>query len=352
MKISLGWAAPVVVLWVVLAAAPAHADVDAVARTLAGASAAGAEPDAERRLVVGRHNVAMAARWERFDSKVGGPLADWARAAVAQPKSGRVFYPFSGPDFGSVHRIYPNADHYVLAGLEPAGRVPDLTGSAERLDRLLGIFRKGLFTFVKKGFFGTREMRKVFERKQLVDGITGVLMLFAQREGFAIRSVRPIQVDAQGRVVDADSWENVRLELDDGGRAVTLDYLQMDLSDAGLAAHPGHVAFVTESSAAATFLKAASHLLQNRGFDTVRDAILNNATSVLQDETGLSFPALSERFEVRLFGDYRRAYKLFGRRQVALRDAYKSAQPAPLDFKIGYWKVAGSCLQYAHRRRE
>jgi hypothetical protein len=351
MNTLLRWALPLVTVAVTgLASSVSHADADAVARTLAG-SAEVVKSDGERGPVLRRHAVAMQSRWDRFDTKVGEPLSTWAGAALAQPESGRVFYPFSGPDFGTVHRVYPSGSHYVLAGLEPAGRVPDVTGSAVRLDQLLGIFRKGLSTFVKKGFFGTREMRRSFERKQLVDGITGVLMLFAHHEGFTVRSVRAITIDAGGKVVDGQDWGSVRLELDRAGRSVIVDYFQIDLSDGGLAAHPGHAEFLREASGAATFLKAASHLLQNRGFDTVRDAILNNATSVLQDETGLGFASLSQHFEVRLFGDYRRAHKLFGRRQVALREAYESARPEPLPFKIGYWKVAGSCLQYGHTRR-
>ncbi len=328
----------------------AHAGAAEVAALLAGASVPGDDADPGRGGALHRHNTAMSARWERFDAKVGAPLGAWAKTHIEPAE--QVFYPFSGPDFSTAHTVYPSAERYVLAGLEPAGRVPDLTGSAERLDQLLGIFRKGLATFVKKGFFGTKEMRRSFERKQLVEGITGVLMLFAHHEGFTVSAVKPITVDAAGKVVASDSWDSVRLELDDHGRTVIVDYLQMDLSDGGLTKRPGATEFVLASSRAATFLKAASHLLQNRGFDVVRDAIVNHATSVLQDETGVGYAALSARFEVRLFGDYRRAHKLFGRRQGTLRDAYEAAKPEPLPFKIGYWKVAGSCLQYGHTRRQ
>jgi hypothetical protein len=37
-----------------------------------------------------------------------------------------VFYMFSGPDFLYATSFFPNAATYVLAGLEPAGAVPDL----------------------------------------------------------------------------------------------------------------------------------------------------------------------------------------------------------------------------------
>lgn len=37
-------------------------------------------------------------------------------------------YMFSGPDFLYATSFFPNASTYVLAGLEPVGEIPDLTG--------------------------------------------------------------------------------------------------------------------------------------------------------------------------------------------------------------------------------
>lgn len=328
-------------------AATGHAKPAWAEALLAGASTPG---EGERGRVVRRHNAAMAARWQKFEATVGRPLGSWAQEVLEQP-DGDVFYPFSGPDFGTVHRIYPGAKRYVLIGLEPAGRPPRTDCAPERLDALLGVYRKGLATFVKKGFFGTREMRRTFERKRLVEGITGVLMLFASHEGFEVRDIQAIRVADSGRLELGGDWTSVRISLRGNGRDVVLDYLQLDLSDNALERSPGHVQFVKGTSRATVFLKAASHLMQNRGFDIVREAILDGATTILQDETGIGYERLAARFEVRLFGDYRRAHHLFGNRQTALKDAYQAARPSPLPFKIGYWKVAGSCLQYGHARR-
>jgi hypothetical protein len=41
-------------------------------------------------------------------------------------KHGTVLYMFSGPDFLYATSFFPTASTYVLAGLEPVGRVPEL----------------------------------------------------------------------------------------------------------------------------------------------------------------------------------------------------------------------------------
>lgn len=174
--------------------------------------------------------------------------------------------------------------------------------------------------------------------------------------------VEPITVDANGEVADhpgdreaAKTWNSVRLHLQrrDDGQKITLDYLRLNLSDWSLRKQESERRFVELMAGHRTLLKAASHLLQQKhGFSTIRDALLDNAPSILQDETGLPYAKLSDGHQVRLFGEYDEPHVLFDADpQQPLAQAYADQADAVegLPFRIGYRKSAGSCLQYAVR---
>ena len=74
---------------------------------------------------------------------------------------------------------------------------------------------------------------------------------------------------------------------------------------------------------------------------------------LVQDETGLDYDAMAERFNVRLYGEYVGAHRLFKEAtNPSLVKAYKdhARDVRPLDFRIGYEKLAGSALQVATRK--
>src|SRR5205807_463329 len=70
-----------------------------------------------------------------------------------------LFYMFSGPDFLYASAFFPNASTYVLSGLEPTGRIPDvlkLRGSA--LSAALGHLKVSLRQMLSHSYFITSEM--------------------------------------------------------------------------------------------------------------------------------------------------------------------------------------------------
>ena len=121
----------------------------------------------------------------------------------------------------------------------------------------------------------------------VVEGITPVLMLMAEREGYEVISVEPLVISDDGTDVvvategrdRAATWRSVRLELRrrDDGAPVTLDYVRLDLSNGGLRRGSGARALVTGLAHHRVVLKAASHLLQYDTFRTLRDAIVHHA---------------------------------------------------------------------------
>jgi len=341
----------------------AHADLtpEQTARVLAGMDT-DAFGDAAKHLALSTDFAKKTSKdWESYDAKIGQPIEKWARKKLPTHAGQTIFYPFAGPDFPTVHRLYPDADRYVLIALQTAGHVPDLEGmSDKRLKAVFNLFKDGVGNFARRGFFHTKKMNEQFEKSPVVEGITGVMMAFAVREGYKVTHVRPIRVADSGEIEVLDPatpgrnvWDSVRIDLDKGGRKVVLDYLQLDLSDGNLKHNTAHRSFIRKVAGNRVVLKAASHLMQQQGFATIRDALLERATSVWQDETGLPYTPLAAQFDVDLYGDFSHVNVLFDQEpQRALKRAYETRDDVQnLPFQVGYRKEAGSCLQVAHTRK-
>ena len=342
---------------VVFCALPARAEYspDLTARVLAGRPADGLAE--EHRPAAMKHARTVGPNWQQYERMVGKPMAHWAAEHLDRTNGETVFYPFGGPDFATVQRLYPTAGRYVLIGLEHPGRPVDLASqSAPYFEAILRVFRRAIADFTKLGFFVSKRIRR-YRRKPFIEGISGILMLLASQEGYVVEEVRPVRVSTAGAVEDDpdQTWTGVRLLLrrKAGDPAVLLDYFELNLHDINLKANAGHRTFVQRMAHHRVFLKAAAHLLQRKsGFSTIRDSLLAKAKTILQDETGLGYEQLDQRFDVRLMGRFERAHHVFGVAQAPLRDAYEQlGQTEPIPFRLGYRKATGPCLQYAHTRR-
>ena len=70
------------------------------------------------------------------------------------------------------------------------------------------------------------------------------------------------------------------------GRRQTLYYFRTDLSNRGVQSS-GFLQFCAQFGIGDVFIKAASYLLHNAGFSTVRDFLLGHGASIVQDDTGI-----------------------------------------------------------------
>lgn len=377
LSVPLRWVLAQLVATTLAAAAPqatGRLTPDQVGRALAGEVVAPLAADGEKAALIEKHGERMARYWASWEEKLGESLAAWAREAIAPAPDGTVFYPFSGPDFATAHRIWPDATRYVFVAYQRAGRIPALGRLPLRdVAESLGLFREGLRSFASLGFFVTTTMNERFGRwgdadEVGVEGITGILILFAVLEGFEVERVEPIRV-ARDRVAlethpgdrrKRSTWSSVRLHLrrptpDGLGQPVLLDYVRIDLLDRKLVDRPHHERWLVQAARHPTLLKSASHLLQRPSFSFVRDTLLAEAPAILQDESGLPYDRLASAFDVRLFGHFDRFHEKFQGKTsaAALRAAYDDPDVVePLPFRIGYDKRHASCLQYAYRRRE
>ena len=357
-------------LWLVALSIPAVGaapgttlDANTVARTLAGlqtAVPAGMQIEEGQLREYAR---AASERWKIYERRIGTPMLKWAQTELTPARGATVFYPFSGPDFATVQRLYPDAGRYVLIAMQRAENVPALgEASAAELSAFLGRFSEAWKQFAQIGFFRTLDLDEEAKQPGLRAGVTAPLVAFAVRSGYTVLSVEPVRVNATGTELEPHpgargergTWNSVRMVLTADGRRVTVDYVRMNLADASLGAHPEQRAWIERMAANRTVLKAASHLLQSPRFAIVRDALLERAPSIIQDETGIEYGALTKAFNVKLYGRFSKPHTLFNKEaQRALAEAYQS-QPdvKPLTFRVSYQRQPEANLQVATRSRE
>ena len=299
--------------------------------------------------------------WQRhakfFDAAFGqleqhqlAKIRAWADSNLAAPKP-TMFYMFSGPDFLYADAFYGKATTYVLSALEPVGSVPDLT----RLPRggigaALYNVERSMGSILSFSFFITK-MMKVDLREGQLNGTLPILYVFLARSGKTIRDVSPIALDDGGVAHFANEnpgknpTHGVRI-LFAGGDGVerTLYYFSTDLSNPGVRSS-GFLKFCSTLAPGNSLLKSASYLLHSGNFTTVRDYLLANSATIIQDDSGIPLVYYNTRkWRFFPFGRYNGPIAEFpGRYQEQYAELFRRAQP--MDFGIGYrWRSHESNL--------
>jgi len=335
---------------------------DAIARVLAGMESAvpvGVALPESRLAEYAKHATGY---WREYERRIGTPMQKWAQIELVAAPGATIFYPFSGPDFATVQRMYPEASRYVLVAMQRGEAPPALErATAADLAAFMGRFGEAWKQFAQIGFFRTLDLDEEAKQSGLRAGTVAPMLAFAVRSGYTVLSVDPVRVNESGSDLEVhpgpraerSTWSSVRITLQAGNRRVLLDYVRMNLSDAALGEKPGERAWVERMAANRTVLKAASHLLQTPRFGIVRDALLERAPSILQDETGIEYTALMKAFDVRLYGRFTKPHQLFNpEAQKALAEAYKhQADVKPLSFRVSYQRQPEANLQVANRAR-
>ncbi|MFO1110972.1 MAG: hypothetical protein U1E61_17480 [Bradyrhizobium sp.] len=299
--------------------------------------------------------------WQRharfFDNAFGqleqrqlSKIRAWSETHLAAPKP-TMFYMFSGPDFLYANSFYPKATTYVLSALEPPGQVPDLT----RLPRgaigaALYNVEHSLGSILSFSFFITKQMKTDLHAGQ-ISGTLPILYVFLARSGKTIRSVTPIALDAEGQVKTAG--ENPGPNAPRGARITfagpdgvekTLYYFSTDLSNGGVKSS-GFLKFCSTLAPGNSLIKSASYLLHSGNFSTVRDYILANSATVIQDDSGIPLAYYNSRqWRFFPFGRYLGPIGEFpGRYQQSYAELFRRAEP--INFGVGYrWRTNESNL--------
>lgn len=313
-------------------------------------------------------------KWKQFSIRIDSGFLDldtsrfakmesWADSElVDRLGSTTLFYPFGGPDLLNANILYPNADKYLLIGLEPVGGMPDLCNMPEdMINKYLEDVRYSLKDIFKRSYFITGNMIGAL-KKSSVNGAVPVISLFIKRNGYNIVSIYYIGIDSTGICQMEDSLKNIKrlthgiridFAADTGRRVQSVFYFQTDISDEGLKNNPGFQKYLSMLPESYTYLKAASYLMHGGDFSMIRNVVFDKSKSILQDDSGIAYRYFDKiKWDIHLYGTYARPGKEFSWiNETDLAKAYTDPSVKPVPFTLGYnWRTQHINLLYAIRK--
>ncbi|HOE39264.1 MAG: hypothetical protein QM212_05505 [Bacteroidota bacterium] len=300
--------------------------------------------------------------WNLHSQQVLDIVSDWSEKNLTYGDT--VFYPFGGPDFNYLDAMFPKAKHFVMMGLENVGDIPDLEdiekyGTKSHLSNIQQAIQHNL----NLSFFQTNSM-KVVLNSDIINGTIPIIMYFLNRHDKVIVNINPASINEQGDISvenpDEEFAYNYKKKFNNGVEFVyrekdtkelkKLTYLSLDICDI-MFTKPHELQFITNYTKNNTvYLKAASYLCFRDTFSKIRNIILDNASQVVTDPSGIPYKYLKSKFDVKLYGEYNGPIKLFAERnQPDLKQAIDSIKPGRLPFKYGYHPTHW-CIMVATKR--
>ncbi|MGK7872639.1 MAG: hypothetical protein AB4426_04800 [Xenococcaceae cyanobacterium] len=281
--------------------------------------------------------------WAKLEPQQLSKVRKWSAEELKSinASSPSIFYPFSGPDFLYAYSLFPQASEYVLVALEPVGTIPDFEKlSASERNLKLQQIRGSLHAIMQWSFFRTNDMKVDMARQ----GTVPFLFLFMARTNNRILDVEYIGLDKEANIqkLDEGMIPGVKISfVPEGERNPrTLYYFSTDLSNAGLEKTPEFNEFVKKFDKPVTYLKAASYLMHYSNFSTIRNLVLSQSVSLLQDDSGIPVKAFnSDKWNLNFYGNYTPPRAPFNQEeyQPDLMKIYRSnSNIKKIDFGIGY----------------
>lgn len=318
-----------------------RSNVDDMARFIAGIKPSGGGKLAELTKTGAWQNYAasMDKNWRTFEVQRLQPIRSWAGSNLGSAHASTVFYPFSGPDYIYARTFFPSASHYILCGLEPVGNLPPL----DRIDTVtpsLAWVQSSMATLLRAGYFVTKEMRVDLTKSQL-QGTLPLLCVMLVRSGDHI-----VSITHDGSHAEIVSSAN--------GRTRTLTYYSANLSDGGLGKGSGFLGYLNRVHPDTAYIKAASYLMHQSGFSEIRNTLLKQCSTIVQDDSGIPLRYFDQsRWHLRLFGAYAAPLNLFKQYyQPDMASLYASSGASRLPFGAGYhWNPMSANLIVATATR-
>ncbi len=296
--------------------------------------------------------------WRQFSSYRQPRIDAFSRRELGPLRnSSTVFYPFSGPDILFATAFFPDAQNYILCGLEGADPLPNIGQlSTEQRETGLDGLSTAITTALNCSFFITKDMRVDLQRTEF-KGTLPIMLVFLARLGIEVDSVVPIDLDPRGQVLETNGrgkGYHIRCK-GHFGRGKNIYYFQQNLANDSLSPNAPFLKFAASFGSSPTYLKSASYLMHSEGFSNIRSAILNASPAVLQDDSGIPFRLFpNPPWDVRLYGTYTGVLDIFQENfQPDLKSAYENQALSVenINFGVGYKFNAGqSNLLLAIRR--
>jgi hypothetical protein len=301
----------------------------------------------------------MEKAWNQSESRQLAKVRAWAPGNLGPAIHGSpspVFYFFSGPDILYANALFPNAGTYVLCAKEPVGqaanpeRIPP-----EELPGVLAAMRRSLTSLLDWSFFVTQNLRADVKQRHFT-GIMPVLEILLVRSGARITETTHVSCDKSGGIImgGGKGTPGVRIRFNRGGGQQTLFYFAGDVSNGGLQTHDGVLRFCERLGRGQSLLKAASYLPHEPGFSRVRDWLLANSRTIVQDPSGIPFHYFeTSQWRIRLWGNEGRPIELFAKyQQPQLEAALGRAQRPQLPFGFGYQYTPATAVMIVAERQQ
>lgn len=301
-----------------------------------------------------QHRTSFQSKWESFEKTRLQNLIQFQQNEIKKEmdSSSVLFYPFSGPDILHAQTFFPNVDQYVLMGLEPVGTLPVYEHKEDVPDSMSTYYNKinkSLHAILNFSFFRTISMSEDLKNKD-VDGTLHLLLLFLNRKGNSICSVKPFILDTTGGISYLDNFISLKAKTASAKgievvfnspdkKQKKLHYFSIDLSNSAYDKNKSVQRYLKQLGTVTTYLKGASYLMHNPGFSSIRDFILNNSNQVMQDDSGIAFKFFekTKNWKYVFYGEYKKPISLFANRfQADLDSLYKISTPKKLGFGLGY----------------
>lgn len=291
------------------------------------------------------------------------PMSTWATSEVVplETPNGTVRYLFSGPDILHAFSMFPTAGTFILCGLEPVGRAPDIKLlTASNASAALEEMRHSLAEIIQFSFFRTKDMKTDLSTA-IFPGTVPVITVFLVKSGQYIQDIEFLRLGKDGALYSMGLNTSDREGAANGVRIVfsprdtdssrTLYYFSADLSNGGFDAG-GIGPWLSTQAKGSAYLKAASFLMHNDWFSKVRNHLLEYSDQIVEDDSGIPYRFFDpSQWEAHLYGVYTGPIDLFKPDyQADLAAAYQGAAK-PLPFGTGYkWRRGESNLMRFVRR--
>lgn len=312
----------------------------------------------------------MESSWSRLQKPNLQKIHDWWNNYRPARYPDTVMYPFSGPDIMNALTFFPDADTYIMFGLEPPGIIPDPHSlSADQINRGLNGLRGSLGDILHMNFFKTEGMAAEMSNNSF-NSIAGIIMYFLSTNGYEVIDARKIVIDDKSGVApgkpsdDRIDWQNPPKSRVPGveisfrkapGKKQTVRYYMLNVIDHALnTSSPNFIPYIKKNGPYAVILKSASYLMHNDDvkFTQIRAALLASMNYLVQDDSGIPLRYFKpDTWKVGFHGYYNGPIGLFGNRmQNDLKKEMDAKSTGRLPFSYGYvYKQGQSNLMTAEK---
>ncbi|MGA2263201.1 MAG: hypothetical protein ABSH28_17430 [Acidobacteriota bacterium] len=303
----------------------------------------------------------LAAEWQKIQTERWNAMTAWAATEV-RPNirtNAPLLYMFGGPDFLNAYILYPDASRYVLCGLETIGRVPPFESWPEtKVSAVLRDLSSALKPALEQGFFVTKNIGGSLLKNE-VYGVLPLIYVMVVRSGNEITDVQYVKLSESGEVIVLPGDDPVK----EGARGVKINfvhkkgaapqemyYFRTDLSDAAIKGDKRFLNYLSTLGPANCYLKAAQYLMHQKEFSQIRELLLSQSSTILQDDSGIPYRSLDlKKWKISLYGNFIGPIsEISWAVQPELKKAY--AVPGavkPLPFKYSYGSKEKANLLFA-----